>query len=536
MLPRKLLSIGLTLVLSSASSYCKPDHPFSSSDSAFGSSLVLVSLSAHPDDEDGATLAYYSRIRGVKTYTIFFTRGEGGQNELGSELYEDLGAIRTKEALEAARILGSEAYFLGYPDFGFSKTAKETFAKWGGKDSVVARLVYFIRALRPDVMITNHDTVTTKPNRQHGNHQAVGITTFDAFEKAADPAFHPEQLHGAIKPWQVKKMFSRFFNRDSMPWPPDVITIDVSQRNREGESMEAISISALHQHRSQGLARITLDSIPAFIRQHVYRIMRQDRSYALNPDDLFSDVQPALHHPVEVGSPVPAIIPTPLPKKVEDVHAVVSKQSSVGLIKTYDNAIQQLLTGFHVSFDLVDSLLLSEGDLSIFSTIIIDMRAYFFRQDLVQHNDRLLDYMRRGGNVVCFYHKPGDWNGKNFAPYSITLTGERVTEEDAPVTLLQPAHPFFHLPNLISSPAWTGWAQERSIYLPSEDTMKTSSRYTRLLSMSDEDERQPSTSLLWTQYGNGTYTYCALVLYRQLRILNEGAVRLFFNMISQPRH
>src|SRR5271169_5003751 len=81
-----------------------------------GKNLVLMCLSAHPDDEDGATLAYYAKLNGVKTYSIFYTRGEGGQNETGSELYDDLGALRTKETLAAAKVLGSEVYFLGFPD------------------------------------------------------------------------------------------------------------------------------------------------------------------------------------------------------------------------------------------------------------------------------------------------------------------------------------------------------------------------------------------------------------------------------------
>jgi len=127
------------------------------------SNLVLMSLSAHPDDEDGATLAYYAKIKHVKTFSVFYTRGEGGQNEIGSQLGDDLGVLRTKETRDAATILGSEVLFLGFPDFGFSKTAKETFAMWGGHDSVLARIVYVIRALKPDVIITNHDTVTTKP-------------------------------------------------------------------------------------------------------------------------------------------------------------------------------------------------------------------------------------------------------------------------------------------------------------------------------------------------------------------------------------
>jgi len=185
-LPRilKIILVLLCPALLAVSSFAQQaGHP----------SLTLMSLSAHPDDEGGGTLAYYGKLKGVSTFSIYFTRGEGGQNEIGSELYEDLGILRTRETLEAAKILGAEAHFLGFRDFGFSKTAKETFSMWGGKDSVLARLVYVIRALKPDVIITNHDTVTTKPNRQHGNHQAVGISAYQAFEKASDPSYHPEQ-------------------------------------------------------------------------------------------------------------------------------------------------------------------------------------------------------------------------------------------------------------------------------------------------------------------------------------------------------
>jgi hypothetical protein len=154
--------------------------------------------------------------------------------------------------------------------------------------------------------------------------------------------------------------------------------------------------------------------------------------------------------------------------------------------------------------------------------------------DLVRLNDRIIGYVRSGGNVICLYHKSGDWNGKNLSPLKLTLTGERVTEEDVPVTVLDRMHRFFNTPNLITDADWDGWVQERSIYLPSNDTSVTSARFERLLSMSDTDEAQPPTSLLWAKYEKGTYTYCSLALYRQLRFRHEGAVKLFFNMLSQP--
>lgn len=112
-------------------------------------SLVLMGLAAHPDDEDGATLAYYAKLKNAKIYSLIYTRGEGGQNEIGTSLYDDLAELRTQETFEAAKLLGAETYFLNFRDFGFSKTAKETFHIWGGKDAVLARVVYYIRKLRP---------------------------------------------------------------------------------------------------------------------------------------------------------------------------------------------------------------------------------------------------------------------------------------------------------------------------------------------------------------------------------------------------
>ena len=501
--------------------------------------LVLMCLSAHPDDEDGSALAYYAKLRGVKTYSIFFTRGEGGQNETGSELYEDLGALRTKETLEAAKILGSEVHFLGFDDFGFSKTAKETFSRWGGKDSVIARLVYIIRSLKPDVIITNHDTVTTMPNRQHGNHQAVGISAFEAFTKAADPRYHPEQLNDSVTVWQVKKLYFRSFRGDSTLAKNSFVNIDATERDSSGTSIEELAVHALNQHRSQGLSRLTLSSISPFFRRHHYILMRSDQQYPFQHNDLFSGLLPVARRTAAVRDfPTP---PTPSDEQLrtlskEQLAALrFSKKAVIGLIKTYDNTLEQTLRQFNIKYQLIDSTALANDNLAKYSTILLDLRTYFYRQDAVKYSDKLLQYVNGGGNIVCFYHKTSDWKPA-YAPYPITITSERVTEEDAPVTILQPSHPLFNQPNRITSADWGSWVQERSIYLPSDDTTKTSSRYMRLLAMSDTDERQPSTSLLWTQYGKGTYTYVSLALYRQLRIEQEGALKLLFNLISQPKH
>src|SRR5713226_1735002 len=115
---------------------------------------TVMCIAAHPDDEDGTSLIVMRRKYGAHTVSVFSTFGEGGQNAIGPELYEELGAIRARETMAAAEIQGSEPYFLGLKDFGYSKSFEETFQKWG-HDEALRRMVLEIRKLRPDVIITN---------------------------------------------------------------------------------------------------------------------------------------------------------------------------------------------------------------------------------------------------------------------------------------------------------------------------------------------------------------------------------------------
>ena len=499
------------------------------------SGLVLLDLSAHPDDEDGAALAYYSLLKGVKCYSIFYTRGEGGQNEIGSQLDEELGKIREQETKDAAKIQHSIPLFLGFLDFGYSKTARETFAKWGGEDSILARVVLMIRKIRPDVIITNHDTITIKPNRQHGNHQAVGITAYDAFGKAADPSYHPEQLINGVTVWQVKKLFFRDFDTVSVN-SDSVVTIDVSKMNGDSRTIEQISVDALAKHRTQGMDKININSFPALFRERRYELIRSDKQYPFSNSDLFSGLTSSFHpelHPESIATAYSYKTITS-DDSIRTLKEVKWKPGiNIGLVTTYDSTIKNTLNAFGMNYGILDSNSLRSSDLSQYSTIVLDIRTYFYRPDAESYGSRLLNYIQNGGNIVCFYNKPGDWNYRKTSPYPIFISPERVTEEDAKVNVLVPGHPFFNTPNKIGDKDWDGWVQERSIYLPADDTAFTSSIYERLLSMHDTDEIQPPTSLLWAHYGEGTYTYCSLALYRQLRIFHEGALKLFMNMISR---
>ena len=249
---------------------------------------VVMNLSAHPDDEDGATLAYYRMKWGVKTYSVFFTRGEGGQNEKGPELYEELGVLRTAETGEAARIQGTEPIFLNLMDFGFSKTASETFRKWGGQTEVLRRLVYVIRKVKPDILCTNHNTIDG-----HGHHQAVAITAIAAFDAAADSTMFPEQLREpGVTLWQPRKLYFRIFNRPEFGLgsvgAADVVNMIDEMNPAHAMTYLDIAATALRMHKTQGMDRADLRR---FSRgQSMYKLMRTNSLYDRDTTTFFGGI------------------------------------------------------------------------------------------------------------------------------------------------------------------------------------------------------------------------------------------------------
>jgi LmbE family N-acetylglucosaminyl deacetylase len=213
---------------------------------------TVMCVAAHPDDEDGTTLTVLRRKNGVHTVSLFSTYGEGGQNAVGPELYEELGVIRAQETMKAAQIQGSEPYFLGLKDFGFSKSADEAFKVWG-HDEALRRMVLKIRELRPDVIITNHDTTSG-----HGHHQATGRLIIEAFDAAADPKRFPEQLN-RVKPWQARRLFVRIFGGATSRQPDrkegleKIVSIDPNEVDPVREtSFAEQALVALQQHATQG--------------------------------------------------------------------------------------------------------------------------------------------------------------------------------------------------------------------------------------------------------------------------------------------
>src|SRR5215831_13188547 len=207
---------------------------------------TVMCVAAHPDDEDGTSLIVMRRKYGAHTVSLFSTFGEGGQNAIGPELYEEMGAIRARETMAAAEIQGSEPHFLGLKDFGFSKTRDEAFRFWGHEEAL-RRMVLEIRKLRPDVIITHHSTASN----DHGQHQATALMVVEAFDAAADPNKFPEQLKDGITTWQVQRLFVR--QRGNPAADAQIVTIDPNEHDPvRGVVYAEEALRALQQHATQG--------------------------------------------------------------------------------------------------------------------------------------------------------------------------------------------------------------------------------------------------------------------------------------------
>lgn len=186
--------------------------------------------------------------------------------------------------------------------------------------------------------------------------------------------------------------------------------------------------------------------------------------------------------------------------------------------------------GIHLSFLSAQDL--SSGDLGKYDTILVGVRAYAVRPDLVSNNARLLEYVKNGGVVMVQYNTPE--YDHNFGPYPYSMTGdpEEVTDEHSVVHILHPDNPLFTWPNRITAQDFDGWIEERgSKFLQTWDP-----RYSALLETHDEGQPDQKGGLVYARYGKGAYIYNAYAFYRQLPLGVPGAYRLFANMISLPKN
>jgi len=224
-----------------------------------GSALYIA---AHPDDENTRLISYLSNHVHARTGYLSLTRGDGGQNLIGTELRELLGVLRTQELLAARRVDGGEQFFTRANDFGYSKHPEETLRIWD-KDAVLSDVVRVIRSFKPDVIINRFDHRT--PGSTHGHHTSSAILSTEAFDLAGNPKAYSDQLE-ALEPWNPSRLFfntswwfygspEKFEQADKSRLVPMDIGVYYPER---GLSNNEIAAMASSQHRCQGFGRLNV--------------------------------------------------------------------------------------------------------------------------------------------------------------------------------------------------------------------------------------------------------------------------------------
>jgi len=201
----------------------------------------------------------------------------------------------------------------------------------------------------------------------------------------------------------------------------------------------------------------------------------------------------------------------------------------IGYVRGAADRMPEALTQFGLPVSVFGPSDLARADLSQFAAIVVGSRAYETDTALVNHNDRLLSYVDRGGHLVVLYQQYQFAAGE-YAPYEIGISRphDRITDETAPVNVLLAEHPAFNTPNQITGEDWDGWPQERGLYFAGS----WDDAYTPLLEISDPDSDPVQGGLLVARYGEGTYVYTGLSFFRAIPAGTVGAYRLFMNLIQ----
>jgi hypothetical protein len=236
---------------------------------------------------------------------------------------------------------------------------------------------------------------------------------------------------------------------------------------------------------------------------------------------------------------------------------MLPRLARIGYVRGAADRTPEALRSIGLPVTLLDAATLERGDLSRYDAIVVGSRAYETEPALGRHNARLLDYARRGGLVLVQYQQY-EFFTRGYAPYPMTVGGQplrlevathgagaagvagppvraaapvthdRVTDENAPVTVLEPGHPVFRVPNRIGPADWTGWVQERGLYF----AHTWDRAYQPLLETHDPGEAPLEGGLLIARVGRGTYVYTGLSFFRQLPAGVPGAYRLFANLLA----
>jgi len=621
----------------------------------------VLYITAHPDDEDAATLTYLARGLGAEVTLLSITRGESGANVITGDFFDALGKLREVELEKAAQYYGVTVRHTTYTDFGFSKNVAETWRVWD-RQKVLAEVRRICDELRPQVVMSRFQGTARDG---HGQHIAAGEMAKLLF--ASPGKWRPSKLYtgnwGENEPWTVQ---------------PPVDTFDPVL----GRTYAEIGMEGYRQHRSQGMDRNSpFPRRPRFYKlegTHVgaaekeesfferlgreveppleIQVALRDVGKALrleDPTPMVPFVQRALamalklqDHELELklselrgraqgtwrpgtktetpGAPISVsfagevgIVPLgksayqttvvlrnlskepvagrlrvtgqkevdfrleregeevrlpfsvlvnkaadypleavaaaggkeyttevraitapglrttylrrPARQVVRVVDAKVAPGLRVGYVMGTGDEVPEAIRQLGVPVSVLSPEDVATGDLTRFTTILLGIRAYAAREDVKQHNRRLLDFVSQGGTLIVQYNTPEFDNNYGPYPYTMTARTEEVSEENSPMRLLKPDHPVFRSPNAISLADFDGWTEQRG----SKFWMTWAAEYTPLVETHDTGQAPQEGGWLEARYGKGLYVYCAYAWYRQLPAGVPGAYRLFANLLSR---
>ena len=298
---------------------------------------IFMQSTAHPDDENNALLVMLNRGQGYRTALATATRGNGGQNEIGPEIFEALGVLRTGELAALHRFDGGEQYFTRAVDFGYSFGIDETFEKWG-REEITADYVRLIRMIRPDVVIAMQSTGSA--GGQH--HMASSVITRDAVKRAGDATQYPDQIKEGLRPWQVKK----FYESAGLGSAGETEAAGALTRVNTGlydqilgKTYSEIGTEARSMHKCQGMAQLLALPGPSGAS---YRLLESTLPAQPNERSLFDGIDSSIAGLAKFAGPKP-------PRRLTEGLAAISSavQAAQRAFDTQTDAatLQPLLTG-----------------------------------------------------------------------------------------------------------------------------------------------------------------------------------------------
>jgi LmbE family N-acetylglucosaminyl deacetylase len=248
----------------------------------------VLYVTAHPDDEHNGVQVRLSRGLGLHVGLLTLTRGEGGQNEIGPELGEALGVLRTEELAAVHRFDGAEQLFGRAYDFGYSFSVDETFKRWG-REETLGDIVRALRSFRPDVVLT-------LPLQAAGggmHHQAAAQLAREAFRAAADPARFPDQIAGGLRPWQPRKLYQGGVGGGPDALPGEAVVVPTGTYDPLlGSSWQQFGILARAMHRCQGMGQLRAEPLTG---EGAYFLVDSQPAVARGDSDLLGGIDVSLH-------------------------------------------------------------------------------------------------------------------------------------------------------------------------------------------------------------------------------------------------